>query len=353
MDNKTKSSRNKTLSLSDNDIKNLETKIITLSNKVSLSEIQGKTINQDIFDTLDLLPEKSVDLLITDPPYNLTKTFNNNTFKSSSMDEYEKWLESWISKLPRILKPTASIYICGDWRSSPALYYVLQKYFCIQNRITWEREKGRGAKTNWKNAHEDIWFCTMSNKYTFNVDDIKVKRKVIAPYKVNGKPKDWEENDDGKHRLTYPSNMMTDLTVPFWSMPENTDHPTQKPEKLIAKLILASSNKGDVVFDTFLGSGTTSVVAKKLQRRFFGVELEKKYALLAEKRLKMVDDNDSIQGYSGGVFWERNSLAEQKSKKTTVRSESKSKESQNNLFSIFPKEENINEKQNILCESIS
>ena len=97
----------------------------------------------------------------------------------------------------------------------------------------------------------------------FNVEAVKVKRRVVAPYKdVTGEPKDWEETADGNYRLTHPSNFWTDITVPFWSMPENTDHPTQKPEKLIAKLVLASSQQDAVVFDPFLGSGTTSVVAK-------------------------------------------------------------------------------------------
>ena len=108
-----------------------------------------------------------------------------------------------------------------------------------------------------------------------------------------------------------PSNIWTDLTIPFWSMPENTDHPTQKPEKLVAKAILASSNPGDVVFDPFLGSGTTSVVAKKLGRRFFGVELDEMYCCLTEKRLEIAEFESSIQGYSEGVFWERNTLNEQ------------------------------------------
>jgi site-specific DNA-methyltransferase (adenine-specific) len=94
-------------------------------------------------------------------------------------------------------------------------------------------------------------------------------------------------------------------------MPENTDHPTQKPEKLVAKIILASSNPGDVVFDPFLGSGTTSVVAKKLGRKYFGVEMDEMYSCLTEKRLKMAETEPSIQGYSNGVFWERNTLNQQ------------------------------------------
>lgn len=195
------------------------------------------------------------------------------------------------------------------------IYEVLSAHLTIRNRITWEREKGRGAQTNWKNTSEDIWYATKSEQFTFNVDAVKLKRRVIAPYKENGTPKDWEYADDGeKYRLTHPSNLWTDISVPFWSMPENTDHPTQKPEKLIAKLILASSNDGDVVLDPFLGSGTTLVVAKKLKRHYVGIELDETYACLAEKRLALADENPSIQGYMDGVFFERNTALETKSK---------------------------------------
>jgi site-specific DNA-methyltransferase (adenine-specific) len=209
----------------------------------------------------------------------------------------------------RLLKPNGSMYICGDWRSSAAIQRVAEKYLKIQTRITWEREKGRGALSNWKNSSEDIWFCTKSDNYTFNVEAVKLKRRVVAPYKSNGKPKDWEKTEEGNFRFTHPSNLWTDISVPFWSMPENTDHPTQKPEKLVAKIILASSNEGDTILDPFLGSGTTSVVAKKLGRKYVGIEIDEVYCALAEKRLAMVDDETSIQGYQDGVFLERNTLA--------------------------------------------
>jgi site-specific DNA-methyltransferase (adenine-specific) len=194
---------------------------------------------------------------------------------------------------------------------------VLERHFSVRNRITWEREKGRGARTNWKNCSEDIWFCTVSDDYVFNVDAVKLKRRVIAPYTdPKGKPKDWDQSPAGRFRLTHPSNVWTDLSVPFWSMPENTEHPTQKPEKLLAKIVLASSNEGDVVLDPFLGSGTTCVAAKKLKRRYIGVEIDELYCCLAEKRLDMADDEPGIQGYADGVFWERNTLAEQKRQRT-------------------------------------
>ncbi|NQT02707.1 MAG: site-specific DNA-methyltransferase, partial [Planctomycetes bacterium] len=199
------------------------------------------------------------------------------------------------------------------------VHIVLDKFLKVRNRITWEREKGRGAKRNWKNASEDIWFATVSDDYVFNVKKVKLKRRVLAPYTdTNGEPKDWLNTSDGQFRLTHPSNLWNDITVPFWSMPENTDHPTQKPEKLLAKLILASTNEGDFVFDPFMGVGSSLVAAKKLNRKFLGFEIETEYCLLAAKRLHLAELDTTIQGYSEGVFWERNTLKAQKQKTKTT-----------------------------------
>ena len=160
---------------------------------------------------------------------------------------------------------------------------------------------------NWKNTAEDIWFFTVSDDFTFNIDDVKLRRKVLAPYTEKGEPKDWNAGTDGNFRDTHPSNIWTDISVPFWSMPENTDHPTQKPEKLLAKIILASTNSGDLILDPFAGSGTTAVAAKKLGRSFIAIESDEQYCLLAQKRLEMAESDSSIQGFSDGLFWERNS----------------------------------------------
>ncbi len=310
---KTRASRNRTITVSADEQTKYRARLKHLSGPVSLGEVLDTTICQDLFAILDWLPAQSVDLLFADPPYNLTRTFGQESFKGRSLEDYEAWLETWIPRLVRILKPTASVYICGDWRSSAAIHRVAERYFIVRNRITWEREKGRGAKSNWKNASEDIWFCTLSDDFVFNVEAVKLKRQVIAPYTDdNGQPKDWDETHTGRFRLTHPSNLWVDLTVPFWSMSENTDHPTQKPEKLLAKVILASTNEGAVVFDPFLGSGTTSVAARKLNRHYIGVEMDEHYCCLAEKRLEMAANDKNIQGYSGGVFWERNTLALQK-----------------------------------------
>ncbi len=308
MNNKKKRApRNRTLTLTDEEKSRYRAQLVRLNGPSPVETILDKTICQDLMDTMAHLPARFVDLLFIDPPYNLNKSFNRRTFSQMSLADYEIWLESWLAPLVNSLKPTASIYICGDWQSSAAIQRVAQKYFVVRNRITWEREKGRGAKSNWKNASEDIWFCTMGQDYLFDVEAVKLKRRVIAPYTKAGQPKDWAESAAGRFRLTHPSNLWTDLTVPFWSMPENTDHPTQKPEKLLAKVLLASSQSGQVVLDPFLGSGTTSVVAKKLGRRYVGIEVDETFCCLAEKRLALAETEQRIQGYEEGVFWERNS----------------------------------------------
>ena len=289
------------------------------ADQVEAGNFLGRTILGDCFDVLPRLPDGIVDLLILDPPYNLNKKFGSRAFSRVPVDDYTLWLRGLLAALKPKLKRTATIYICGDWLSSTSIFTAASEVFVVRNRITWEREKGRGALSNWKNASEDIWFCTVSDDFIYNVDSVKLRRKVLAPYRhADGRPKDWAETAGGNFRDTHPSNIWTDITIPFWSMPENTDHPTQKSEKLIAKLILASSRQGDVVFDPFLGSGTSSVVAKKLQRGFFGVELDETYALLAEKRLALAESDRGIQGYRDQVFWERNTLNQQNGAKPTA-----------------------------------
>ena len=271
--------------------------------------IDGQSlIHGDLFDVLPTLPDGFANLIIVDPPYNLPRNFGNKKFTVVSPQQYEEYLRSWFSLLCDKLAPDGTLYMCGDWRCSSSMQRVIEERLTILNRITWQREKGRGAAHNWKNSMEDIWFAVKNPKdYYFDVEAVKVRRRVLAPYREEGRPKDWEETSEGRFRTTFPSNFWDDISVPFWSMPENTDHPTQKPEKLIAKLILASSREGDVVFDPFLGSGTTAVAAKKLGRRYCGIELHLDYCLLAAKRLLLADQDKTIQGYAEGVFWERHS----------------------------------------------
>ena len=304
---KNRAANNRTLTLQPDEVAALQQELLSVSDlRAGLSPIDH-VIHADMTEALSLIADESVDLIILDPPYNLTRTFGDSTFNARKESAYEEYLRSWMHLVCKKLKPSGSLYLCGDWKCCASLQRVLSEELTILNRITWQREKGRGATNNWKNGMEDIWFAVKNPKdYYFNVEAVKMKRRVIAPYRENGQPKDWQATAEGNFRLTHPSNFWDDISIPFWSMPENTDHPTQKPEKLIAKLLLASSRPGDVVLDPFLGSGTTCVVAKKLGRHFCGIEAEQEYCLWAIKRLHLADADNSIQGYADGIFWERN-----------------------------------------------
>jgi site-specific DNA-methyltransferase (adenine-specific) len=305
---KQRAPRNRTLTCTDAESDTLGETLLALSSPVDVEHVLDKIVNQDVFCAVPYLPAQFVNLLILDPPYNLSKDYNGHAFKERDGLDYQEWFCSVVELLLPTLSLTATVYVCSDWKTSGLIQPVLERVFTVRNRITWEREKGRGARKNWKNNTEDIWYCTRGDDYTFNVEAVKLKRKVIAPYRnEDGAPKDWDEGNEGNFRLTHPSNVWTDITVPFWSMSENTDHPTQKPEKLIAKLVLASSNANDIVFDPFLGSGTTAVVAQKLGRHFVGIEQNRGYCCWALKRLLATQHDHSIQGYADGVFWERNS----------------------------------------------
>ncbi len=258
---------------------------------------------------MPMLPRGFADLLIADPPYNLSKNYHGETFRRISDADYAAYTEHWLELALPLLRQDASVYVCCDWHSSLVIAPVLQKHLHVRNRITWQREKGRGAKHNWKNAMEDIWFATLSDDYCFHPERVRLRRRVLAPYREGGLPKDWEQTGTGRFRDTAPSNFWDDLTVPFWSMRENTDHPAQKPEKLMARLILASSDPGDLIFDPFLGSGTSAVTARKLDRHYTGIEQNGRYCAWAQKRLALAESDRSIQGYEDGVFWERNTAA--------------------------------------------
>lgn len=317
-----KSPRNKTIdfSLADAPANVLDSILHEGSQLDVLSKVIDQTINGDSFKVLKQLPNQIVDLAIVDPPYNLNKKYDGLNFRKMSDYDYQEYTQRWVDIVKPKLKPYSSLYVFADWQTSIALAPVLERNFIVKNRITWQREKGRGAKSNWKNGMEDIWFLTMDDKkYTFNINQVKQRRQVIAPYRVDGQARDWEETANGRFRDTMPSNFWDDISIPYWSMPENTGHPTQKPEKLLAKIILASSNPGDLVLDPFAGAGSSLVTAKKLGRHFIGIEQSLLYTAWGEYRLQQSAAGDSIQGYTDGIFWERNTLTAQRSKKNKRR----------------------------------
>jgi len=298
-----RSPRNKTVELTDTDKIELRSQLLE-ADKVNERNCLNQTIIGNCFDVLPRLPREIADLAIVDPPYNLSKKVGAKTFSKMPIATYTDWFANLLELTLPTLKPTATLYLCGDYVTSISLYEAATRCgLKFLNRITWKR-KAPGAKYNWKNSHEDVLMFTVTRKYTYNI--VKERKRVLFPYKHDAQ--DWTKDSTGQAwRDEYPSNLWTDITPPFWSMPENTIHPTQKSEKFSAKLILASSNPGDVVLSPYLGSGTDSVVAKKLGRKYIGIELQEDFALTAQKRLNEADNDSRIQGYADGVFWERNS----------------------------------------------
>ena len=307
-----KAPKNKTIDLSVEEGAEYLARCIRVEAPAALNEVLDRTILGDCLAVLPLLPRGIADLLIADPPYNLDKDFHGSRFSRMDDAAYEAYTGQWLDAALPCLKPNGSVYVCCDWRSSAVIGRVLESRLHVRNRITWQREKGRGAKKNWKNSMEAIRFAAVSEDYSFDADAVRQRRRVLAPYREKGQPKDWQETKDGRFRDTAPSNFWDDISIPYWSMPENTAHPTQKPEKLMAKLVLASCPKGGTVLDPFLGSGSSAVTAKKLGRHFVGIEQNPRYCVWCEKRLELAERNPGIQGYADGVFWERNTFALQK-----------------------------------------
>jgi site-specific DNA-methyltransferase (adenine-specific) len=310
-----KSPLNRSVSLDDDDRRRLGPSILELGPPAGpgadgpplpIEAVEGRLILGDCLQVLPRLPRASVDLLIADPPYNLHLVFGQERGRRMDDAAYEAYTLAWLDAALPLLKPEASVYVFGDWRGSSALYRALEARLKVRNRIVWEREKGRASSSNWKSAHEEIWFATCGEDWHFEAEAVRTRHRVRAPYRdASGAAKDWVEGEGGRFRDTAASNIWTDLTVPFWSMPENTPHPAQKPEKLLARLILASCPAGGLVLDPFLGSGTTAVVARKLGRRTIGIELDREHLLHALKRLELAEGDSRIQGYEDGVFLER------------------------------------------------
>ena len=170
-----KAERNKTIDFPLEEGKEYLDRCIVLDTEKDFSNIVNKTILGDTLQSIKYIPNNSIDLIIADPPYNLDKDFGGNKFKRMSYDEYEEYTEKWLLAILPLMKENASIYICCDWQSSGPIEKVLRKHLTVRNRITWQREKGRGAQTNWKNGkvkNIDLWKQLLLNLLHYRPDHI-------------------------------------------------------------------------------------------------------------------------------------------------------------------------------------
>lgn len=216
----------------------------------------------DCLEIMKDLPDGSVDLVLTDPPYGIKQA------------EWDTLNNLWITEASRILKDNGSIWVFAGWSTVVEVREALDKYFIERNWIIWDRVKGRGAKYNVVSTREDILWFTKSDRYTFNKQSSTIKKKTAGMGLKNG---------DEYRKL---SNVWTDISpiVP-WST-ERVSHPTQKPIKLIERIIEISSNPNDTILDCFVGSGTTAVAAVNLKRNFIGIDISPEYCEIARNRLR-------------------------------------------------------------------
>ena len=225
----------------------------------------------DVLELLPQLPSASVDLVCVDPPYDLGKHYGH-MIDSKAWHEYESFTVEWLSQCKRVMRQTGSIYVFMGVRFISRLYLILEEMgFCFNGWITWNYTQGMGRTKGFSPRHEDILYFTKSANFTFNIDDIRVPQKYYRQ----------RNNMKGAN----PGDVWSFSHVHYCAA-EREKHPTQKPEGAIERIIMASSNEGDLVLDPFIGSGTTARVASVLGRHFVGIELNPDYVELAGRRLK-------------------------------------------------------------------
>lgn len=233
--------------------------------------MQNQLFCGDAIEIMRTLPDASIDLIIADPPYNLGKNYGNN-LDLRAWHEYEIFTRGWLTEITRLLKPTGSLYVFMGVSFISKLYLMLESDFCMlfNGWITWHYTQGMGRKTGFSPRHEDILFFTKSREYTFNLDDIRIPQKYYRE----------RNNMLGAN----PGDVWQFSHVHYCST-EREQHPTQKPEALIERIIKASSNQGDLVLDPFVGSGTTCKMAKMLQRNWLGIDINPDYIEMSKRRL--------------------------------------------------------------------
>lgn len=217
------------------------------------------------------LPNESVNLLIADPPYNLGKDYGNSR-DTKAWHEYENFTREWLSEAVRLLTPTGSLYAFMGVRFISKLFTMLEDEFKLNFNgwITWHYTQGMGRKLGFSPRHDDILYFTKTEKFTFNLDAVRIPQKYFRK----------RNNMTGAN----PGDVWEFSHVHYCSA-EREAHPTQKPEALLERIILASSNEGDLIIDPFVGSGTTCRVASVLRRQWIGIDLNPDYLAMTEKRI--------------------------------------------------------------------
>jgi len=255
----------------------------------------GKLWLGDSLKWLKKIPANSIDLVFADPPYNIKKAEWDN-FETQS--KYVEWSLLWIEEAARILKPEGTLYICGFSEILADLKAPSMKFFKSCRWIVWHYKNKANLGNDWGRSHESILHLRKTKNFTFNIDSIRIPysehtlRYPTHPQaetsQYNNGKKDnhiWEPNPNGAK----PKDVI-EIPTTCNGMHEKTQHPTQKPEELLRKIILVSSNEGDTILDPFTGSGTTQVCAEQLKRKWLGCDISSNYLDWAVDRIELVED---------------------------------------------------------------
>jgi site-specific DNA-methyltransferase (adenine-specific) len=252
----------------------------------------GKLWQGDAIEWLGTLDTESVDLVIADPPYNIKKA-EWDTFESQ--EAYVQWSVSWIEQVSRILKPTGSFYICGFSEILADIKLPASRFFKGCRWLIWHYKNKANLSNDWGRSHESILHFRKSKNFYMDINYVRIlygehtlkypshPQAITSQYGNNGKNKGktWNPHSKGAK----PRDVI-EIPTTCNGMHEKTQHPTQKPEELIRKFILASSKRQDIVIDPFLGSGTTAVTAEQLGRKWLGCDINCEYLDLAVQRIK-------------------------------------------------------------------
>ena len=251
---------------------------------------------------LKTLDDESVDMIIADPPYNIKKA-DWDTFESQ--EAYIQFSMEWIEQAARVLKPHGSLFVCGFSEILADIKHPASRFFKSCRWIIWHYKNKANLGKDWGRSHESILHFRKTKNFTFNIDEIRIPygehtlkypshpQAETSQY-GNGKNGNhvWEPNPLGakpKDVLEIPQDII-EVPTTCNGMHEKTPHPTQKPEELVRKIILASSNVGDIILDPFCGSGTTPVCSEQLQRKWLACDLSPEYLDWACNRIEMVED---------------------------------------------------------------
>ena len=234
------------------------------------------------------IANNSIDLIFADPPYNIGKSFNGYKEKWSSDEEYLNWCYKWLDLCIKKLKPSGSFYVMTATQFMPHFDIYLQSKINILSRIVWYYDSsGVQAKNYYGSLYEPILFCVKNpDNYTFNSQEILVQAKTGAVRKLI----DYRKNPPQVYNSEKIPGNVWEFPRVRYRMDEYENHPTQKPIALLERIIKASSNENDLVLDPFSGTFTTSYVAKQLNRKSIGIELQDEYVKIGLRRLNLQDE---------------------------------------------------------------